>query len=134
VFGSDPAASVAAAHNWGKFEGSIISLLPPPPSDVPPPADEVVLARARVQLHYLANDCFLREVPLLDRVNVLREISAIIIQGRYDMVCPIISAYELHQAWPEANLQVVPSAGHASFETGITAALLAATERFKPLR
>lgn len=134
VFGSDHSASVTAAHNWGKFEGSIISLLPPPPSDTSPPPDEVVLARARVQLHYLISDCFLRETPLLNRVSVLRKIPAIIIQGRYDMVCPIISAYELHQAWPEADFQVVPDAGHASFESGTTAALLAATERFKSIR
>lgn len=133
VFGSEPATSVAAAHNWGSFESSIISLLPPPPSDSPPPADELVLARARVQLHYLINDCFLRETPLLDRITVLRQTPAIIVQGRYDMVCPIISAYELHQAWPEADFQVVPDAGHASFEPGITKALLAATERFKSM-
>lgn len=133
VFNRDSAASLAAARNWGEYEGSIISLLPPPPSDSPPPVDEVVLARARVQLHYLANDCFLRETPLLDRVDVLRQIPAVIVQGRYDMVCPIISAYELHQAWPEADFQVVPDAGHASFEFGTTAALLAATERFKSI-
>ncbi len=131
VFGRDRAASMAAASNWGRFEGSIISLLPPPASDAPPPAEEVVLARARVQLHYLANDCFLRDSPLLDRVDALRNIPAVIIQGRYDMVCPMISAYELHQAWPEAEFHVVPDAGHASFEPGITAALLAATEFFK---
>lgn len=133
IFGSDSTACMAAAHNWGKFEGSIISLLPPPPSDGLAPPDEVVLARARVQLHYLANDCFLRETPLLERVDRLHNIPAIIIQGRYDMVCPLITAYELHQAWPEASFQVVPDAGHASFETSITAALLAAAEHFKLL-
>ncbi len=131
IFGPDRSASITAAHQWSRFEGSIISLLPPPPPDTLPP-DELVLARARVQLHYLAHDCFL-EPPLLDRVDALRGIPTTIIHGRYDMVCPIISAHELHRRWPEADFQVVPDAGHASFEPGITAALLAATERFKTL-
>jgi proline iminopeptidase len=134
VFNGDRASSVAAARNWGEFEGNIISLLPPPSSDSPPPPDNLVLARARVQLHYLAHDCFLRESPLLGRVPTIRHIPAVIVHGRYDMVCPIISAYELHQAWPEADLQIVPDAGHAAFETGTATALVAATERFKLLR
>ncbi len=134
IFGRDLPTSIEAAHNWGKFEGSIISLLPPPNSDAPAPSDEAVLARARIQLHYLVNLCFLQGAPLLDRVIALRGIPAVIVQGRYDMVCPFISAYELHQAWPEADFQVIPDAGHASFEPGITAALLAATQRFKSLQ
>jgi proline iminopeptidase len=133
VFDSNYSSSVTAARNWNEFEGSIISLLPPPPSDTPAP-DELVLARARVQLHYLINDCFLGDTPLLDRINVVRHIPAAIIHGRYDMVCPIISAHELHKAWPEADFQIVPDAGHAAFETGIAAALIMATERFKSLR
>lgn len=130
VFDGDYSSSVTAARNWGEFEGNIISLLPPPPSDTPVP-DELVLARTRIQLHYLVNDCFLRDAPLLDRINAIRHIPATIIHGRYDMVCPIISAYELHKAWPEADFQIVPDAGHAAFETGIAAALIMATERFK---
>ncbi len=127
----DYSSSVAAARTWGEFEGSIISLLPAP-SGTPAP-DELVLARARVQLHYLINDCFLRDNPLLDRINTIRHIPAIIVHGRYDMVCPIISAYELHKAWPEADFQIVPDAGHAAFETGTAAALISAAERFKSL-
>jgi proline iminopeptidase len=134
VFNGDRANSVAAARTWSEFEGNIISLLPPAPSDASPPPDDLVLARARVQLHYLANDCFLREWPLLERISAIRHIPATIIHGRYDMVCPIISAYELHQAWPEADFQIVPDAGHAAFETGIAKALVATTERFKGLR
>ena len=127
----DYSSSVAAARTWGEFEGSIISLLPAP-SGTPAP-DELVLARARVQLHYLINDCFLRDNPLLDRINTIRHIPAIIVHGRYDMVCPIISAYELHKAWPEADFQIVPDAGHAAFETGTATALISAAERFKSL-
>ncbi|HEX5338014.1 MAG TPA: prolyl aminopeptidase [Gallionella sp.] len=133
VFSDDHATSIAAARNWGSYEGRIISLLPPSPADVQPLPDEITLARARVQLHYLAHDCFLLETPLLDRVQTLRKIPTAIVHGRYDMVCPIISAYELHQAWPEADFQVIPDAGHASFEAGIAAALLAATHRFRSI-
>ncbi len=134
IFGDrDHSSTVTAARTWSEFEGSIISLLPSPPSTSPAP-DDLVLARARVQLHYLINDCFLRNAPLLDRINTIRHIPTVIIHGRYDMVCPIISAYELHKAWPEADFQVVQDAGHAAFETGITAALLAATEHFKSPR
>lgn len=126
--------SVAAARNWNAFEGSIISLYPPQtPTSSTPPSDEATLARARVQLHYLANGCFLAETPLLERINKIRHIPAIIIQGRYDMVCPLQSAHELHLAWPEAQYQIIPDAGHGAFEPGIARALVEATERFKYL-
>lgn len=133
IFGSDRQASIAAARNWNAFEGSIISLFPPQASTSPAPSDETTLARARVQLHYLANGCFLAETPLLGRINKIRHIPAIIIQGRYDMVCPLQSAHELHLAWPEAQYQIIPDAGHGAFEPGIARALVAATERFKSL-
>lgn len=67
---------------------------------------------------------------LLRDVGRLRDIPGVIIHGRYDLICPLRSAWELHRAWPEADFQVVPNAGHAAFEPGIAAALVAATNRF----
>ena len=69
------------------------------------------------------------------RVDRIRHIPAVIVQGRYDVVCPMETAWALHRAWPEAQLQIVPDAGHSAFEPGITRALIAATDRFaRPAR
>jgi proline iminopeptidase len=76
------------------------------------------------------NKGFLREGQLLEEVGKIRHIPAIIVQGRYDVVCPLQSAWALHQAWPEAELQIVPDAGHSAREPGIAAALVRATDRF----
>lgn len=133
IFGSDEAVRIAAARNWNAYEASIMSLLPPEPSSSAAPTDAAILARARIQLHYLMNGCFLSDTPLLDKAPKLRNIPAIIVQGRYDIVCPVVSAYELQQAWPEAELRLIPDAGHAAFEPGTAAALIAATEQFKSL-
>jgi proline iminopeptidase len=132
IFAAAPAEAVSAATHWNDYEASIMTLLPPEPTS-PPPSDDIRLARARVQLHYLINGCFLSETPLLEVINTVRHIPAIIIQGRYDMVCPPITAIELHEAWPEAEFRMVPDAGHAAFEPGIATALIEATERFKSL-
>ncbi len=125
VFSGD----VSAARTWNTFEHAIISLIPGDSSSNMP-NDNVTLARARVQLHYLVNLGFLQQ-PLLERIDCFRQIPAIIIQGRYDMVCPPITAIELHQAWPEAQYIVIPDAGHSAMEPGTATALVAATESFK---
>lgn len=124
---------VEAARTWNAFEGAIISLLPNPAAGIAPD-DAMLLARARVNLHYLINLGFLENQPLLELVEQFRQIPATIIQGRYDMVCPPVTADELHQAWPEAEYIVIPDAGHSAMEPGIAAALVAATESFKQYR
>lgn len=134
IFNNDVLLSVRAARHWNAFEAAIVSLLPASTPASAPPTDETILARARVQLHYLANNCFLLDTPLLDQVEKFRHIPAVIVQGRYDMVCPPRTAYELRQAWPEAGFHIVPDAGHAAFEPGTAAALIEATERFKTLK
>lgn len=131
VFSEDIALAAHGARTWNAYESAIMSLLPMP-AGAPPP-DEVSIARARVQLHYLMHQCFLQDSPLLDQIDRIRHLPAIIIQGRYDMVCPPGSAYELHQRWPEAEFIVIPDAGHAAFEPGICDALVDATDRFKPI-
>jgi proline iminopeptidase len=73
------------------------------------------------------------EGALLDNIAPLRSIPGVIVQGRYDVVCPPCSAQDLARAWPEADYQIVPDAGHSAMEPGIRRALVAATERFKAL-
>jgi proline iminopeptidase len=120
---------ILAARTWSTFEAAIMTLLPPP--SPPTASDEAMVARLKVHLHYLANHCFLLDSPLLSRIAQLRSIPTIIIHGRYDMVCPVVMAYELHQAWPEAEFRIIPDAGHAAVEPGIASALIEATEQFK---
>ncbi|MBD2194519.1 MULTISPECIES: prolyl aminopeptidase [Calothrix] len=88
-------------------------------------------AFARIECHYFINHGFLEaENQLLLNVDKIRHIPAVIVQGRYDVVCPMVSAWELHRAWPEAEFIVVPDAGHSMSEPGIRSALIAATNKF----
>ena len=130
IFKGKPAEAIAAAKSWNTYEAAIMRLIPDAPSSGV--SDEVMVARMRVHLHYLLKDCFLPQ-PLISQVDKLRHIPAIIVHGRYDMVCPIQTAYALHRVWPEAELNVIADAGHAAVEPGTQAALVAATERFKKL-
>jgi proline iminopeptidase len=88
-------------------------------------------AFARIEAHYFVNGGFLRsDDQLLREVGRIRHIPGVIVQGRYDVVCPARSAWDLHRAWPEAQLRIVPTAGHSAFEAGITRELVLATDRF----
>ena len=93
--------------------------------------DMVAVGLARIEAHYFTHHIFLPENSLLANVHRLRNIPGIIIQGRYDMVCPVISADDLHRAWPEAEYIVVPDAGHSAWEPGIRAHLVGAMEKIK---
>ncbi len=88
-------------------------------------------AFARIECHYFVNGGFLeRPNQLLEDVPKIRHIPAVIVQGRFDVVCPARSAWDLHKAWPEADLRIVPDAGHSAFEAGIARELVKATDRF----
>jgi len=90
------------------------------------------LSLARIECHYFMNNSFFpTENYLIDNVDKIRDIPTVIVQGRYDVVCPITSAWDLHRAFPEAELIVVPDAGHSVSEKGITSALVEAMDRFK---
>lgn len=133
VFNASPEISIPAAIQWNAFESSIMSLLPRP-SSTNEVDGQVELARARVQIHYIRNLCFVGDTDMLKQARVsLHHIPTWIIQGRYDMVCPPRTAWELAQAMPHAQYTVVPDAGHSAMELGITAALLQATEAIKHL-
>jgi proline iminopeptidase len=127
----DPLIHMPAAHQWSIYEGSCSTLLPSPSTVAHFSEDVVALGLARIEAHYFTNNIFLPENSLLDNAYKLGSIPGVIVQGRYDMVCPIISADDLHKAWPEAEYVIVPDAGHSAWEAGISAQLVAAMERFK---
>ena len=126
----DPAVHVPAAVAWAKWEASTVTLLPDPElvASMTGPADAT--AFARIENHYFLNRGWLREGQLIADAGAIRHIPGVIVQGRYDACTPIMTAWDLHRAWPEAELVVVPDAGHSASEPGIAAALRAATDRF----
>jgi proline iminopeptidase len=127
----DPAVHMPAARAWSVYEGSCSTLLASPETVAYFASDVVALGLARIEAHYFRNDIFLPENSLLERIQRVRGIPAVIVQGRYDAVCPIVTADDLHRAWPDARYIVVPDAGHSAWEPGICAELVKATERFK---
>lgn len=127
----DAGTRLAAAKAWSIWEGSTSKLFPDPDYVDRFGRDEFALAFARIEAHYFVNRGFFEcDGQLLRDVGKIRHIPTTIIQGRYDVVCPMDSAWALHRAWPEAELIVVPDAGHAAYEPGISRALIAATDRF----
>jgi proline iminopeptidase len=94
-------------------------------------ADDFALAFARIESHYFVNGGFLeQEDQLLRDVTKIRHLPATIVHGRYDVVCPLQNAWDLHRAWPEATLRIVADAGHSAFEPGNIDALVRATETY----
>jgi proline iminopeptidase len=131
VFSDDIKTAAPAAIAWNAFESSIMSLLPRTVSSANTTPAEVEIARARVQIHYILNECFIGHRNLLAEAKALAVIPTTIIQGRYDMVCPPISAWELRNVMPHAKFLIIADAGHSAMEAGITSALVEATEAFK---
>jgi proline iminopeptidase len=123
-----------AARAWSIWEGSTSKLLLDPALVKRFGGGRFADAFARIEAHYFVHKGFLRrDDQLLRDARKLREIPGVIVQGRYDMVCPMRSAWDLHRAWPEAKLVVVPDAGHSMTEIGIRSALMRETERFARL-
>ncbi|HMB77628.1 MAG TPA: prolyl aminopeptidase [Kiloniellaceae bacterium] len=129
----NPTVHGPAAKVWSHYEASCSTLLPHSPSQTDFADPRMALGLARIEAHYFVHRGFMAEGALLDNIAPLRRIPGIVIQGRYDIVCPTRSADDLARAWPEADYQVVPDAGHSAMEPGIRRALVAATERFKGL-
>jgi proline iminopeptidase len=125
---------LAAANSWSRYEGACSSLIPRPETAMVEDADNHAIALARLEAHYMKHHAFLGENDLLRNIDRIRRIPAVIVQGRYDIVCPIRTADELHHAWPEADYIVVPDAGHSAMEPGTRSALLDATDRFASFR
>jgi proline iminopeptidase len=132
--GDDEVQKMACAKAWSRWEASTISLLPNADLVNTFSADTFALAFARIECHYFVNKGFFdRDDQLLADAPKLRNIPGVIIQGRYDVVTPMETAWALHRAWPEADFEIIPDAGHTATEPGLTDALIRATERFAML-
>ncbi|MEO8136030.1 MAG: prolyl aminopeptidase, partial [Betaproteobacteria bacterium] len=127
----DPAVHLPAAHAWSTYEGACSTLAPNPELIAHFDDDAAALALARIEAHYFVHRIFLPQGSLLQDLAPIRHLPCSIIQGRYDVVCPPVSAFELKAAWPDAELIIVPDAGHSAWEPGITSALVGALERIK---
>lgn len=127
----DAEMELVAARAWTTWEKSTSTLLPRPAGVFGDP-DRFALAFARIENHYFVNDAFLNGASILDRMDRIVHLPAVIVHGRYDVVCPVANAWELHAAWPGSELHIVPAAGHAMTELGTTHLLLEATDHFRP--
>ena len=121
------------ARAWSVYEGACSTLLPNPETIAAFGEDRLALGLARLEAHYFSHNLFSGERDLIARIGRIRHLPAVIVQGRYDMVCPIRSADELARAWPEAEFVIVPDAGHSAMEPGVREQLVLASERFKRL-
>lgn len=127
----DEATRLEAARAWSVWEGSTSKLIPDQKLIDAFEDPHKALSLARIEAHYFINNSFFEtDNYLIENVDRIRHIPAVIVQGRYDVVCPAESAWELHRAWPEAELTIVGDAGHSITEPGIISALVEATDRF----
>jgi proline iminopeptidase len=130
--GDDRAVRQAAARAWSVWEGRTSCLHQNPDLIARTAGDEFSLAFARIECHYFHhNGFFAKDTQLLDDVHKIRHIPTVIVQGRYDVVCPMESAWALYRAFPEADLRIVPDAGHSAYEPGNLHELIEATDRFR---
>jgi proline iminopeptidase len=129
----DPGVHMPAARAWSIYEGACSTLLPNPDTVAAFGEDRMALGLARIEAHFFRYEIRSAARDLVRGIERVRHIPATIVQGRYDMVCPIVSADELARAWPEAHYVVVPDAGHSAMEPGVRAQLVTATERAKRL-
>ncbi|WP_199096473.1 prolyl aminopeptidase [Dyella sp. ASV21] len=129
---SDAQVRVNAARAWSVWEGATSYLWQDTSHIQSSGEDEFALAFARIECHYFVHGGFFEhDDQLLRNVERIRHIPAVIVQGRYDVVCPMRSAWDLHRAWPEADLRIVQDAGHSAFEPGNISELVQATDRFR---
>ncbi len=129
--GNDAIAQMVCAKAWSQWEASALALRPNPALVASFGGDAFALAFGRIECHYFFNKGFFEsDGQLLAGAQVIRNIPGVIIQGRYDVVTPMETAWALHRAWPEAEFEIIADAGHTTTEPGITDALIRATDRF----
>jgi len=126
--------SARAAAAWSLWEGAAVSLVPNAAASATYADPAFAVAFARIALHYFTHDGWLAEDQLLRDAGKLAGIPGRIVQGRYDAVCPPVTAWELHRAWPGSELRLLPQAGHSVADRGVLDALIAATDEFRPVR
>ena len=128
----DAAVRIEAAKAWSIWEGRTSCLHANAALIARTSGDEFALAFARIECHYFVNNSFLKtDTQLLDEIGKIRHIPTVIVQGRYDVVCPMESAWALYRAFPEADLRITPDGGHSAFEPGNIHELISATDRFR---
>ncbi|WP_020188058.1 prolyl aminopeptidase [Methylopila sp. 73B] len=130
LIGDDAAARLEAAKAWSVWEGETITLLPDPAITGQHGGDAYALAFARIENHYFTHAGWMEEGQLIRDAHKLRGVPGVIVQGRYDVATPAVTAWDLHRAWPEAELHIVDDAGHAYSEPGILDRLVRATDSF----
>ncbi|REJ07395.1 prolyl aminopeptidase [Microbacterium bovistercoris] len=128
----DPAVHVPAAVAWTRWEASTVTLRPDAAHIATAIEPEHATAFARIENHYFLHGGWMQEGQLIAGVDAIRHIPAVIVQGRHDVCTPMMTAWDLHTAWPEAEFVIVDDAGHSASEPGIAAALRAATDGFRP--
>lgn len=124
----DEETQMQSAIRWSLYEGACSSLLPNYETITTVEQKQHALALARIEAHYFKNEVISQENSLLKKIDTFRHIPAVIIHGRYDLICPMQTAYKLHQLWPEATYIVVADAGHSALDPGIRSRLIEATE------
>ena len=122
----DPKVHLNAAQAWSSYESSCSRLVPPPGQSI-----ATSLPLARIECHYFINNMFLTDTYITDRLNYIEHLPCILIQGRYDIICPPWTAQNLASIWKKSKLKLIENAGHSAFEPGINLALLEATEEMK---
>lgn len=127
LVGDDEVARMASAKAWSIWEGRTSNLHPKKTVVDFFSSAHTALSLARIEAHYFVNNSFMTGNQILNNADKLKEIPGIIVHGRYDVVCPIESAWQLHQAWPGSVLEIIPDAGHSASEPGNIDALVRAT-------
>ncbi|MET8797904.1 prolyl aminopeptidase [Nocardia sp. NPDC004568] len=127
---ADPEIVTAAARAWTAWESATSTLRPDPERMAETADTRFALAFARIENHYFRHGGFLDEAQLLRDIGAITHIPAVIVQGRHDIVCPAVSAWDLHRAWPGSRLHIVDDAAHSAAEPGITHHLVEATDTF----
>jgi len=130
----DETIKMEAAMSWSLYESACSSLIPNYEIITTDEQRAHALAIATIEVHYFYNQLFTKETSLLNHIDRYRSIPTIIVQGRYDMICPIETAHKLHSRWPEADYIVVPDGGHSAMDPPIRSRLIEATETMKSIR
>ncbi len=129
---TDEKTRLEAAKAWSKWEAATSRLIVDPKAIDEFEDPEYALSFARIECHYFMNNAFFKTNNwILENISKIKHIPSVIIQGRYDVVCPATSAWELHRAWPEAEFKIIADAGHSMSEPGIRSALIEATDKFR---
>jgi proline iminopeptidase len=131
LFSSDPQLVMEAAKRWNRYATSCSSLIPDPEEIEQASTSDNSLGTGRIHAHYFLHNMFLEDDQLIKNMHRIADIPSVIVQGRYDVICPPASAYRLHQAWPKSVLRMIPDAGHSPSDPGIESALVEATQQFK---